>query len=70
MTMNDGKAFRENLKAGDEVFWTDPDAGHSSGHYVVREILTDSGTLKEGDDILVIGNEAGSTAEVFAHELS
>ncbi len=69
-TAVDGKTFRKNLKAGDQVFWTDPDRGLSSGHYTIREILSESGVLEDEDDILLIGNAAGSTAEVFAHELS
>lgn len=45
---------------GDEVYWNDPDAGLSSGYYWVTAIH---------GEIILINNNAGSEAEVFAHEL-
>ncbi|MCL4526394.1 MAG: hypothetical protein M1492_07855 [Gammaproteobacteria bacterium] len=48
------------FNVGDEVFWEDPDNGASSGYYTIREI---------NGEILLIANQAGSQAEVFAHEL-
>jgi hypothetical protein len=58
------------LNINDEVFWNDPDQGISSGIYKIDAILTESGKLLHANDICVLGNEAGSVAEVFAHELS
>ena len=59
----------ESLKTGDKVFWTDPDHGFSSGLYDVYEVLTDSPDDLNEDTIIVINNEAGSYAEVYAHEI-
>jgi hypothetical protein len=57
------------LKPGDEVYWNDPDRGVSSGHYTVKEVLSESGEI-EDDTIVIIKNDAGTWAEVFAHEIS
>lgn len=58
------------LNVGDEVFWNDPDDGLSSGVYKIETILTENGKLLHANDLCLLGNEAGSLAEVFAHELS
>lgn len=55
---------------GDEVFWNDPDQGLSSGIYTIEAILTENGKLLHGSDVCFLKNDAGSEAEVFAHELS
>ncbi len=55
---------------GDEVFWNDPDQGIGSGIYKVVAIHTESGKLLYPSDICILHNQAGSEAEVFAHELS
>ena len=59
-----------DFSVGDEVFWNDPDQGISSGIYVIHAIRTESGKLFHANDLCVLGNEAGSVAEVFASELS
>lgn len=58
-----------SLDIHDEVYWEDPDEGLSSGKYRVMEIVTENGRITDMDDMLVIANEAGSVAEVFAAEL-
>jgi hypothetical protein len=55
---------------GDVVHWDDPDAGISSGAYTIIDIQSDSGTVEEWDTLIVLKNEAGSIAEVYASELS
>lgn len=57
------------LDLEDTVNWVDPDDGISSGEYTVIEIITESGRIQQLDDVLVIRNDAGSHAEVFASEL-
>jgi hypothetical protein len=57
-----------NLAPGDEVYWEDPDQGHSSGNYLIFSIVGEKVT--QMDTILVLKNEAGSICEVFASELS
>ena len=51
------------LKPGDEVFWTDPDAGICSRPLVISEI-----ELKE--DIVCITDKDGGYLECFSEELS
>lgn len=58
------------LNVGDEVFWNDPDHGISSGIYTIHAIHTESGKLLHSSDVCFLKNDAGSEAEVFAHELS
>ncbi len=58
------------LNVGDEVFWNDPDGGLSSGVYKLEAILTENGKLLHKSDVCFLKNDAGSEAEVFAHELS
>jgi len=62
------------LQSGDEVFWTDPDEGISSGYYFIDSILTEDGTYNSerdfDDTIIVIHNESGSHAEVYVSELT
>jgi len=58
------------LNVGDEVFWNDPDQGISSGIYKIHAIHTESGKLLHSSDVCFLKNDAGSEAEVFAHELS
>lgn len=59
------------LQVGDEVFWTDPDNGLSSGIYRVTRILTETGAVEglHGDTIIALRNEAGSEVEAFLSEL-
>jgi hypothetical protein len=58
------------LNVGDEVYWNDPADGLSSGYYSIRKINTDSGRIESQETILLLANEAGSQAEVFAHEIN
>ena len=51
------------FKAGDRVFWTDPDEGWGSGWYTIKEIEDDG-------DMVYIGNDEGSETECYPHELS
>ena len=58
-----------DIQVGDEVFWTDPDEGHSSGYYRVVEVMSEDGKIDD-DTIIRLVNHAGSEAEVFNHELT
>ncbi len=58
------------LAPGDEVFWTDPDQGLSSGNYEVISIYTQSGRVTAKDDVLLLKNPSGSVVEAYACELS
>ena len=58
-----------DIRIGDEVYWNDPDEGFSSGYYRVHDIYSESKTAEDSDTILFLKNEAGSEAEVFAHEI-
>lgn len=49
------------IAVGDQVWWDDPADGFSSGYYRVVMIY---------GEVVTIKNEAGSTAEVFPHELT
>lgn len=60
--------WRRALKIGDEVWWNDPDAGHSSGIYKIVGINAMS--VRDTDTVLSLKNAAGSEAEVYASELS
>lgn len=57
------------LKLGAKVWWADPDNNISSGFYEICEIQSESGLVDESDTLISIKNDAGSHAEVFAHEL-
>ena len=61
------------LQSGNEVFWTDPDEGMSSGYYFIDTILTEDGTYNSerdfDDTIISIHNESGSHAEVYVSEV-
>ena len=67
-----------NFKIGQRVWWNDP-AGETSGYYTIdSDVQNDVWELQEqgGDDrsilsdlIIEISNEAGSEAQVHAHEL-
>ena len=61
--------FIQNLSAGDMVYWTDPDNNFSSGYYNVTDVQHPIGEREE-DTIVYLVNEAGSTVEVFMHELT
>lgn len=61
-------SWLRSLNPGQEVWWNDPDNHRSSGIYTVEGILFDK--ITDDDDMLVIRNDAGSVAEVLAHELS
>jgi hypothetical protein len=62
--------FLRSLSAGDEVTWTDPDEGISSGTYKIGIIVTESGSIESDDTIVTLYNEEGSEVEAFASELS
>jgi hypothetical protein len=64
------KAWKRELAIGDEVYWNDPGEGISSGHYKITAIHSDSGRIEDEETIVVIGNDAGSVAEVWPSELS
>jgi hypothetical protein len=51
----------DDLQAGDEVYWNDPDADTCSGHGVFVEYLNDEAALIKKDDVEI---------EVFVKELS
>lgn len=50
----------------DEVYWTDPDNGFSSGYYNVVDVIHDDC----GEDNIYYIKDEHSEAEVFEHELS
>lgn len=58
-----------NLSVGDPVEWVDPDNAECSGRYRVQEILTETGWVEDMDSVLVISNDAGGSAEVYAREI-
>lgn len=61
-------SWLRQLVIGSDVWWSDPDGGFSSGYYSIEGI---NGERIEWEDTLVsIVNSAGSSAEVFAKELS
>jgi|GEM_PF-3692650 len=62
--------FLANLKVGQEVLWTDPDQGVSSGIWHVVRIDSETGALETPDTLIALCNEAGGEAEVYGHELS
>ena len=57
------------IAVGDEVYWHDPDEGKSSGYYNVTAIMTDTGKVEDPDTMVILNNQAGTTAEVFVSEL-
>lgn len=66
--MLEHKKWYTSLRAGDEVWWNDPDHGISSGYYTAEDIQSED----EIHDytVLRLKNSAGSSSEVFAHEMS
>lgn len=58
----------ESLRIGDEIYWTDPDQGLSSGYYTIIDIVTESGTIEEEDTVLTCSN-GDSYVEIFAYEI-
>ena len=56
------------FEIGDEVFYTDPDSGISSGYYRVLDILAER--YETYDDTVVIIERSGVASEVFMSELS
>lgn len=65
-----GERVLKDLHRGDEVYWTDPDNGVSSGYYTVLEVHAPSGEPIDEDTIVVLLNASGGIAEVLIHELS
>lgn len=59
----------DKVSIGDEVFWTDPNEGISSGYYFVTDIYKEKGDPFTSDTILFIKNDKGSQAAVFFKEL-
>lgn len=64
------EAWLSTLAPGSQVWWNDPDCGISSGYYIVQDILVEEDSPVTNETMLVLKNEAGSSSEVFAHELS
>lgn len=58
------------LALGDEVWWTDPHCGISSGIYKIARIDDERGVVGYADTILLLKNDEGSEVEAFASELS
>lgn len=52
------------LRAGDEVYWTDPDGGRCSRSIIIGEIEVHE------DGVAVITDKDGSVVECFLGELS
>lgn len=63
-------AWLSDLKAGDQVWWNDPDGGLCSGYYQVGGCNSESGTIDSEETVVFLKNAAGAEAEVFASELS
>ena len=57
------------LHLGDQVFWTDPDEGLSSGIYTVTGLPNRSST-RPSDVLELEDKETGSEAEAYRHECS
>lgn len=51
---------------GDQVRWTDPDEGKSSGIYTISQVISDNC----GDENIYLISNGTSEAEVYEHELS
>jgi hypothetical protein len=73
--MSDRDQFIMGLRAGDEVYWTDPvdvvegvQENSSSGFYRVVEIFDPEG--RDEETIVVLNNAAGSELEAYMGELS
>jgi hypothetical protein len=73
--MNKRDQFIMGLRAGDEVYWTDPvdvvegvQENSSSGFYRVVEIFDPEG--RDEETIVVLNNAAGSELEAYMGELS
>ena len=66
----DRETFIRNIRKGDEVFWTDPGDGCSSGVYVMTDVNTVDGEPRDEDTVVWLRNDVGSEAEVFMRELS
>jgi hypothetical protein len=56
-----------DFKVGDKVYWNDPGVGVGNGFYEIARIDTDEQI--DEDTIILITNEAGGEAEVYATEL-
>ena len=54
----------ENLQAGDEVYWTDPDEGKLSRWFTLLVAPDING------DIVTLVDKRGDTLECFAEEIS
>lgn len=61
--------WRKSLSIGDEVWWSDPDHGKSSGYYRVHRICWAPEDDIFEDGVLELKNTAGSHAEVLAQEI-
>lgn len=62
-------SWLRTIKPDDRVWWCDPDMEFASGYYTVDAILVEGGIVDSDDSLIYLRNEAGSNAEVFAHEL-
>jgi len=61
---NESNLIMAKYKVGDEVLWSDPDDGLSSGYYKVTIVNTEDGR----DSIYTI-SDGNSEVEVYEHEL-
>lgn len=61
--------WRTSLKKGDQVYWKDPDGDLSSGYYNIMGIYDDNEVVSFDDTLLILSNEGGSVAEVYANEI-
>lgn len=61
-------AWLQSLAPSNPVWWNDPEFGISSGYYSIVAIQSDG--FVEEDTIVVLANDDGSEAEVFAFELT
>ena len=59
----------QGLDIGDEVFFEPTDPAYAPGHYIILEIVSDSGTVETDATPLVLDDKDGGVVEVFAKEI-
>jgi len=59
----------QQLRVGQKVWWMDPDHGKSSGYYQLKGVAVDPGEPVDLETLLILQQEGGSEAEVYASEI-
>jgi hypothetical protein len=58
-----------NLDIGDEVYLDGATNGVTSGHYMVMEIVSDSGDVENNGTVLVLDDKDGGVIEAYAKDI-